>query len=378
MGIRRDLQVTGAQVDTTPPEVLMFVKAPEQRDVVVDTGSPVVLHYEAVIDDQETGFWKGRFVLSGPAGARLTVPIELTTGIDGFLQCGHNELTITLDVFCDIDVTIPAGSPSGAWTVTSVFATNNVGLTQRFTGADLSAQPIHVTRNDTVTASDFTLTPAEVNNWREPQIVTLTMRVAGVQQGLSSVVVQSDTCAANTQTPAIAADGTVSIPFSFYNFSDHCIVSGIVLTDGAGNVAAYGSDYGGPPLNLITRRVPDTTKPVALTAVLSQTTMTTSDPRNSINVDITVDDDGLAPINGYSVTFYDADGRSVGGGNGGIGQPSPGGVLHLLAFVSLIPGTFRAGFTIYDAAGNFSQYGYPTLPDRPAPSGPLVLTIVAG
>src|SRR6185369_17790765 len=120
----------------------------------------------------------------------------------GFLQCGLNELTITTDVFCDVDVTIPTGSPSGAWTVDSIQVTNNIGLTRRYTGTDLSVQPIHVTRNDTVTASDFSLTPTEVNNWRDGQTITLSMRVAGAQQGLSSVVLQQTGCAANTQTPA--------------------------------------------------------------------------------------------------------------------------------------------------------------------------------
>jgi hypothetical protein len=371
-----DLQVTGATVDTTPPEVLMFVPRSDQHNVVVDTGSGVVLHYQTVIDDLDTGFWKGRVVLAGPGGTRLTVPIVLTTGADGFLQCGLNELTITTDVFCDVDVTIPTGSPSGAWTVDSIQVTNNIGLTRRYTGTDLSVQPIHATRNDTVTASDFSLTPTEVNNWRDGQTITLSMRVAGAQQGLSSVVLQQTGCAANTQTPAMAADGTVTIPI-FFAFTEDCTVNGIAITDGAGNVAAYGSYYGLPPLNLATIRTPDTTKPVALTAVVSPSTRAADDPNHNVNVDITVDDDGLSPLSQYSVTFYDANGISVGGGSGGISQPPPGGVVHLLGVVNLVPGTYTVGFTIRDRAGNFSQYGYPNMPDHPAPSGPLVFTVVA-
>jgi hypothetical protein len=233
-----------------------------------------------------------------------------------------------------------------------------------------------VTRNDTVTASDFSLTPTEVNNWRDGQTITLSMRVAGAQQGLSSVVLQQTGCAANTQTPAMAADGTVTIPI-FFAFTEDCTVNGIAITDGAGNVAAYGSYYGLPPLNLATIRTPDTTKPVALTAVVSPSTRAADDPNHNVNVDITVDDDGLSPLSQYSVTFYDANGISVGGGSGGISQPPPGGVVHLLGVVNLVPGTYTVGFTIRDRAGNFSQYGYPNMPDHPAPSGPLVFTVVA-
>src|SRR5262249_7168199 len=127
---------------------------------------------------------------------------------------------------------------------------------------------------------------------------------------------------------------------------------------------------------LQTRRAADTPPPVALTAVVSPSTVVAGGFSAFVDVDVTVADDGLAPIQQYTVTFYDANGVPIGGGDGGIGQPPPGGVLHLLASVSLIPGTYTAGFTLYDAAGNFSQYGYPNNHGQPGPGGTLILPIL--
>jgi hypothetical protein len=370
-----DLQVTGAEIDTTGPE-LNFTFDGNQRPIVFDDGTGVVLHFTAQIDDLETGFWKGRLVLTGPRDIRVTTPIELTAGLGGFLQCGHTPVDSVYDVVCDIDVPIPNGSPSGAWTPTAFTVTNNVGVSQRYTGFE--PETVQVTRNDILSASGFALTPSQVNNWRDSQTLTLTMRAAGVHKGLSTVFVQSDICAADTFTPPIAADGTVSVPltFPFFPIANTCTITGIALFDGAGHVAVYGSYYGAAPLNLVTTRIPDPTPPVALTAVVSPDTKVAGDSNHFVNVDITVADDGLAPIQQYSVTFYDANGASVGGGSGSINQPPPGGVVHLLATVNLIPGTYTAGFTLYDAADNFSQYGYPNQPDHPAPSGPLILTVL--
>jgi hypothetical protein len=317
-------------------------------------------------------------VLSGPGGARVTTPIEVTMGIHGFPQCGRTETFDFTEAFCDIDVTIPAGSPSGAWSVISFQLTNNVGLTQRFTGADLGDEPIQVTRNDIVSASDFALTPSQVNNWRETQTIVLGLRPAGVQSGLSTVRIHRPESTRLVQSPPIAADGTVSIPITMLDVFDRITVDGVVLTDGAGNVAAYGTVFGGPPLDLTTIRVPDTTRPVALTAVVTPSSRVSSDTDRSFSVDVTIDDDGLAPLTQYSVSFFNANGATVGGAQGSLEQPPPGGTLHLRGTLSLAPGTYTAAFTLFDKAGNFTMYGYPSANSLLPPNGPLVITIVDG
>jgi hypothetical protein len=54
-------------------------------------------------------------------------------------------------------------------------------------------------------------------------------------------------------------------------------------------------------------------------------------------------------------------------------------MVHLLASVgSLQVGTYTAGFTLDDAAGNSAQYGYPNGVGNPVPGGPLVLTVIDG
>jgi hypothetical protein len=63
-----DLQVTGAQVDTTALQPLIFVSAPGQENVVFDGGAGVVLHYTAAaIEDLEPD--SGRDASCSPAQA---------------------------------------------------------------------------------------------------------------------------------------------------------------------------------------------------------------------------------------------------------------------------------------------------------------------
>jgi len=278
-------------------------------------------------------------------------------------------------VWCDVEVKLPADSPSGTWSVSAIELTNNAGVSHRYT--DVSPEPIRVTRNDTLSASGFALSPSLVDNWREAKVVTLSMLPSNVRDGLASILVESDGCFASTEVPVIGSDGTASIPLWMSTLNSVCAVTGIALIDGAGDVAAYGSGYGAPALTLTATRIPDTTPPVALAASLSETTRLHS-ATNGINVNVTVDDTTLAPIKAFSVTFYDVNGVSVGGGDGGV-QTGPDGMVHLLASVGSLPvGTYAAGFTLYDAAGNYAQYGYPNGVGNPAPSGPLVLTVIEG
>lgn len=367
------LQVTGL-VDSTAPTIGFFLRDYSQPDVIFDDGSGVTLNYSLEVNDPESGFWKGSITLRGAANTQVTAPIQLVDN-GGGPQCGQTPMFDPTDVWCDLQVKLPVGSPSGTWSVASIRLTDNAGVSHTYT--DMSPEPFVVTRNDILSASGFALSPSQVDNWRESQTLRLSMVPAGVRGGLTTVIVRADECDATAQTPEIGADGTAAIPVEFFYFTRRCQVNGIELIDGAGDVAVYGSYFAAPPLNLTATTTPDTTPPVALAATLSQTVRLTSDT-NSIGVDVTVDDTTGSPIDAFSVTLYNAAGVSVGGGDGGI-STGPDGMVHLSAFVRQLPvGTYTAGFTLYDTADNQANYGYPGGHTMPAPSGPLVLTVIDG
>ena len=368
------VQVTGL-VDTTAPTIGFFARDYSQPDVIFDDGSGVALNYSLDVSDPESGFWKASITLQGPGNTWVVSPIQLVDTGDAWPYCGQTPAYDLTDVWCDVQVKLPVGSPSGTWSVSSIRVTDNGGLSHTYT--DMSPEPVVVTRDDTLSASGFALSPTQVDNWREEKVVTLSMVPAGVQGGLTTVKVQADGCVAATETPQSGAGGAATIPLRFFSFTRQCRVNGIELIDGAGHVAVYGSAFAAPPLNLMATTTPDTTPPVALAAALSQTVRLHSDT-SYISVNVTVDDTTGAPINGFSVTFYNAAGASVGGGSGGE-KTGPDGTVHLLASVGSLPvGTYTAGFTLYDEAGNYVNYGYPNGNGNPAPSGPLVLTVIDG
>jgi hypothetical protein len=370
------LAATGL-VDTTAPTILFMIKT-DTPDPIFDSGAGVTLRYMLRIDEPESGFWKGRVVFAGPGGARVTVPLRLVDRGEPWPYCGDSPVFVLSDVECTIALVVPAGSPSGTWTITSVVLTSTAEVTAR--AADADPIPIRVTRNDRVSATDFALTPTNVDNWRQPATLTLSLRPTAAQGGLARVEVHTS-CWPLTNAPTIAPDGTASIEIQMPTFMRRCDIEGIQLTDGAGNIAVYGTPFGAPALGLVATTTPDTTPPVATAVSMTQTVRLTSDT-SPIGVDVTVDDTTGAPINGYSVTFYStATQASVGGGHGGT-TTGPDGVVGMTAHVGGLPaGTYIAGFTLTDAAGQNAFYGYPygTNPNvRPTPGGPLILTVVEG
>lgn len=108
--------------------------------------------YAVDVLDPEAGFWTGRAILTGPrAGhvSRLRSPVD--TG-DFFQSCGGTEVFSPTDVACAVKLTLPAGSPIGAWSVSAVELTDNAGNSVRV--ADLNTDRIRLTRNE---AADGTL-----------------------------------------------------------------------------------------------------------------------------------------------------------------------------------------------------------------------------
>lgn len=237
--------------------------------------------------------------------------------------------------------------------------------------------PIRVTRNDVLSGTGFALTPAEVDNWREDQTLTLSVRPVGAQGAVTSLAATGQGCHPATTEPTVAADGTASIPVRMLTISGRCQITGLVLTDGAGNTAVYGSYYAAPALDLTATRVADTTGPVISSARLSPTTASASNLPYSIAVYATVADTTGAPVQSMSVTMYDADGHPVSGSYGGVSPLPTGEYVDTIRTDSLVPGTYTVGVTLTDAAGNSTLIGYPNGAGNPPPNGPLVFTVTA-
>ena len=247
------LEVTGL-VDTTAPRVLDVAKTAETPTPMFDSGAGVTLRYIMFIDEPESGFWKGRVTFSGPGGARITVPLRLEDHGGPFPFCGDQEVVVTSSVVCDVVLNVPAGSPSGTWSIAAVVLTNSVEVSERY--LDANPNPVQVTRNDVLSASDFSLTPTEVDNRFEDAILTLSMQTSGVHDGLPFVNVESSICGQLGFTPTLSADGTATVQLQFPTFARLCTVNAIWMVDGAGNVAVYGTSHNAPPLDLSAHTVP--------------------------------------------------------------------------------------------------------------------------
>ncbi|MEU9508273.1 hypothetical protein AB0D32_18585 [Micromonospora sp. NPDC048170] len=357
--------------DTAPPVADQVWLGSPTRSPVYDDGSGVTLRYGLRIQDEPgAGFWKGRLVLDGPGAAEVVAPISLVRTDQGGMLCGDTENWEFWLVQCNVPVTLPAGSPTGDWKVKAVSLTDRVGNTKRYTGLDVPT--VRVTRNETIGATGFALNPTQVNNWRDSATTSLTFTASGVQGELTASV-QSTGCSAWNQVLTEGPAGTYSLPLVMSALTTSCTVNGILLTDAAGSVSAYGAYYGGPVLDLRATRVPDTAQPVAIAAALSRTEAAPGDLFNGITVNVTIDDVTLAPVTGFSTTIYNSLGHSVGGAGGGI-QVEPDGRVSLpVYFRDLPPGTYTVGFTLSTSAGNRALWGYPN-GGAPAPSGPLVFT----
>jgi hypothetical protein len=378
MGARFDVVRTR---DTFAPVVTGVEKGSyDQPDRVFDDGSGVTLRYEVIINDEGLGVRRGALTLQGPGGTKITTNFEVVKNPgDYYWTCGANTVFPPATfVVCLVDVRIPAGSPSGAWSISKVRAVDVLGNAAVYT--DDHDPVIKVSRNDVLTAGGFAMSPEVVDNWRQPVDAELRFTPAGAVGGVTSVDIQTGYgCSPLTATPTANGDGTMSVAVPMNTWTDRCEVNGIALTDGAGHEAYYGEPFLNAPLTgLVVTRVPDTTPPVVTSVSLPKATWTTTeiDDAWGIGVRVYAEDVTGSPLSSVSSTIYDADGVSQGGGGGGIFHLEDGSI-DASAFTSgLQPGTYTIGIMIYDAAGNVTAFGSPN--GLPTPGGPLVLTVVEG
>jgi hypothetical protein len=364
--------------DTSAPELTSAGVEWGQPTAIYDDGTGVTIKYLVYATD-DAGLWRGRLVLAGPEGRRIATPFAVKDVGGWALECGagHDVYEPPTWATCGVPVTLPAGTPAGTWTVARVDLTDVNGNTRHISKP--ASTPVRVSHNDVVTATDFRLDPPVVDNWRTSKTSDLVFTPHGAVDGLKSVAVDSSGCSVPSSTPAMRDDGTAAVTLVAATFTSSCVIRGVALTDGAGHESFYGTAYGNADLGLTLTRVPDTTPPVALSAVLPKSTWTQSELATAwgIGIDVVVDNSSGAPVTGESATTYDYRGWSVGGGSGGV-QEGPNGELGLAVHVGVLPvGTYTIGFTLTDAAGHNSAYGYPNRTTQP-PGGPLILTVVEG
>ena len=364
--------------DETPPTVAAVWLYYDQPSAVFDDGSGTTITYYVEVDDVGTGFRKGTLVINGPQDTQLSTPFEVKD-VGGYVpECGEGEPVYDpVYALCSVKVVIPPGSPSGSWSVRQVRVTDNAGNAAVL--REIAAPVVRVSRNDVISASDFAVSPAVVDNWRENKNSNLVFRPAGAVGGLAEVEVQTaGACWPMGTTPTMNDDGTASIPVQVLTITSECRITGIALKDAAGHEAFYGTSFRAPDLGLVITRLPDDTPPLVLSATLPKSTWTTTELETAwgIGLDVVVDNSSGAPVTGFSTTVFNALPASVGGAGGGIFE-EPDGHLNLSMHTGVLPpGQYTVGFTLTDAGGRFTQLGYPNRP--PGPNGPLIITVIEG
>lgn len=378
---RYDSVLTATElVDSTPPtyDSLSFpVVIGPSRPYIYDGSSGGSSSYSFNADDAQSGFWKGVITLDGPGGATLSARFEYSYSIpNGYGMCGSGTVFDDTSASCQVAVTIPPGAPAGAWTVSKLELWDNAG--NHATYANLNVLPVIVTSNSVIQASVFAANPAQVDNWVQTGTSQISMNITGARGGVSTIYVDfaaGSPCSEQSTTPAQNSDGSYSVDVSMFTIATSCMVAGVAVIDGAGDVSVYGTEYGEPDLGIQLTRVPDTTPPVATSASLSPTALPYSPDSGFAGLTINVDD-AIAPVNQVSATIFNSSGTIVGGGFGGVTAVLEGPVSFSVPTpAGLAPGTYTVAFQITDEGGLTSSYGYPTSP--PVPGGPLTFTVTS-
>ncbi|WBB79361.1 Ig-like domain repeat protein [Micromonospora sp. WMMD882] len=378
-----ELVALGAQFTVTR---LTDVQAPtlgtlslDGRSEVYHDGSGLTLSYALSIYDVGLGFRRGTLVLDGPGDRQVSGTFEVRKADAWSGWCGENNY-VSLPAtwaYCAVTVAIAPDTPSGSWTVNRVRLVDEAGNVT--VARDVDWPTVHVSRNEVVEAGDFSVTPDVVDNWRAARTVELRFRAQSWAGPIVKVEVRTEQqCWPSSTTPTWRPDGTASIPIAIPQSRGGCRVTGVAITDEAGNRSLYGEPYGAPALALVVAQLPDETPPKVLSVAPPKKVWTVSELTNSWGVSFTVqvDDTSGAPVTGFSTTLFNSLGHSVGGHSGGISEGDDGR-LGLSTTVPPVVGEYVIGFDLTDAAGNRSAFGYPNTSTPEPPGGPLTITVVA-
>ncbi|QUQ62642.1 hypothetical protein [Kutzneria sp. CA-103260] len=313
----------------------------------------------AVYTFDVTDFWRGTITLTGPSGQTLSRSFDQSS-VDGDEV---SELCPGLQ--CSIPVLFPKGTANGKWVVSKLSLTSDAGFVADYN--NLNAAPITVTDNSSLQATSFSVNP--VNNWRGDVDTSISMRVNGARQGISAIYVEpafDAYCSAPTTTPTLNPDGSYSVAVHVTKGVNSCGINGIVVVDGSGNAAVYGSRHNAPDPGLVITQVRDTTPP-------SVTSASVSAPANG-SVTITAHTAiGIADITTYHAGIFDNSGLLVGQGTGATSQAADGTVAMSATIDVVPPGVYTVGFSLTDDGSLTTAYGPPN--GKAMPGGPLTITV---
>jgi hypothetical protein len=373
--------VAATAADTSGPSVGQLTLAyPDRPYLYVGTEAKAV-QYTFEAQDQQSGFWKGSIKLAGPAGQSITTTFTWDTpSYSSAPECGgYSGGGGIYDMFCGVSVTLPAGAAAGSWRVAQLVVVDNSGA--QTTYKNPQSTPVTVTSDAQMTADNFAATPTELNNWRDSASGTITFDLAGARKGLSSVALDFDQfsgCA--QQGVASLVGGKVTVPFVMDTYGPgKCTLTGLAITDGAGDVSVYGSEYGASDPGVSVHRVPDTTPPAVTGASLSITSVPESQigevsPTLTIQAKV-----GIAPIDQITIFLYDKDGHPTQLSFGGTSQDADGTITEWVSlpyWEGIDPGTYTVGFQLVDKGGLSSDWDMPDHADsQSVPGGPVTLTI---
>ncbi|MFD0446774.1 hypothetical protein ACFQ10_37515 [Streptomyces indonesiensis] len=152
-----------------------------------------------------------------------------------------------------------------------------------------------------------------------------------------------------------------------------CHVTGVIITDHAGNVALYGSEFGAPETGLAIASAPDTVLPEIDRARLTPTTIPATDHFTDIRLTVNVSGT-TAGVNGYDLYLIDSSGQRIPAASGG--APLTFGGPLTLSFPlpsGVAPGAYTIAARLSDQAGKSSSFGFPN--GTPIPGGPVTLTV---
>jgi hypothetical protein len=166
-----------AQVDTTPPVLTGFTFSPM---AVNTTTSPAAVTMTAQVTDNLSGVKYAQAWFTSPFGTQGMV-------FSGSLISGTD-----LNGTWQVQMSIPANSEPGAWTVTQLAVIDNVGNLKWYYASDLHALGFPTTLQVVTTNPDtsppvltgFTFSPMAVNTTTSPAAVTMTAQVTDNLSGV--------------------------------------------------------------------------------------------------------------------------------------------------------------------------------------------------
>lgn len=331
--------------------------------------------YELDVHDPQAGVSGGTLTVTGPGGQHLTGSFAIEwTEYAGYQGCGGIEWGQKDASYCPVSVTFPERAASGTWTVSRVELTDNAGNTSTYD--NLSAAPVHVTSNDVFSADGFTATPNPVDTWQGARKIRVGFQPHGDQGGITSAVVDTDSlnrCRQTSSAATTAADGTVSVEYEVPKGAFTCHITSVVITDHAGNVALYGSEFGAPDTGLTITSAPNTVLPEIDQATLSPTTIPATDHLTDLRLTVNVSGT-TSGVDGYDVDLIDSSGQRFPVVTGGTSPIFSGPLTIAFPLPSGAgPGTYTIGLRLSDQAGGTSSFGYPN--GTPMPGGPVTLTV---